>query len=127
VITVVLDTSALLAYLREEPGDEVVDGLLADAHMASVNWAEVEHKPLHAGIDVEGMQEDLQALGMRVEPFLPVYGERAGRLWPLTRQLGLSLEDRACLSLGLRLGLTVVTCNRAWAQLPLDLEVQLLR
>ena len=73
------------------------------------------------------MQDDMQALGMRVEPFLPVDGERADRFWPLTRQLGLSLGDRACLSLGLRLGLTVVTCDRAWAQLPLDLEVQLLR
>ena len=100
--TVVLDASALLAYLREEPGAEVVDGLLADARMTSVNWAEVVQKSLSAGVDVEGMQEDLQALGMRVEPFLPVDGERAGRLWPLTRQQGLSLGDRACLSLGLR-------------------------
>jgi ribonuclease VapC len=126
-MAVVLDASALLAYLREEPGAGVVDGLLADAHMASVNWAEVVQKSLSAGVDVDGMQEDLQALGMRVEPFLPVDGEWAGRLWPLTRQQGLSLADRACLSLALRLGLTVVTCDRAWAQLPLDLEVQLLR
>ena len=43
-MAVVLDASALLAYLREEPGAEVVDGLLADAHMASVNWAEVVQK-----------------------------------------------------------------------------------
>jgi ribonuclease VapC len=126
-MTVVLDASALLAYLREEPGAEVVDGLLADARMASVNWAEVVQTSLSAGVDVEGMQEDLQALGMRVEPFLPVDGERAGRLWPLTRQQGWSLGGRACLSLGLRLGLTVVTCDRAWAQLPLDLEILLLR
>ena len=126
-MAVVLDASALLAYLREEPGAEVVDGLLADAHMASVNWAEVVQKSLSAGVDVDGMQEDLQALGMRVEAFLPVDGERAGRLWPLTRQQGWSLGGRACLSLGLRLGLTVVTCDRAWAQLPLDLEILLLR
>ena len=99
-MTVVLDASALLAYLREEPGAEVVDGLLADARMTSVNWAEVVQKSLSAGVDVEGMQEDLQALGMRLEPFLPVDGERAGRLWPLTRQQGLSLGDRACLCLG---------------------------
>jgi len=126
-MAVVLDASALLAYLREEPGAEVVDGLLADARMASVNWAEVVQKSLSAGVDVDGMQEDVKALGMRVEPFLPGDGERAGRLWPLTRQHGLSLADRACLSGGLLLGLTVVTCDRAWAQLPLDLEVQLLR
>lgn len=127
MMAVVLDASALLAYLREEPGAEVVDGLLADAVMASVNWAEVVQKALSAGVDVDGMQADLQALGMRVEPFLPVDGDRAGRLRPLTRQQGLSLADRACLSLGLRLGLTVVTCDRAWAQLPLNLEIQLLR
>lgn len=89
--------------------------------------AEVVRKSLSAGVDVEGMREDLQALGVRVEPFLPEDGERAGRLWSLTRQQGLSLGDRACLSLGLRLGLAVLTCDRAWAQLPLELEVRILR
>ena len=126
-MTVVLDASALLAYLRQEPGADVVDGVLADARMASVNWAEVVQKSLSAGVDVEGMRDDLQALGVRVEPFLPEDGERVGRLWSLTRQQGLSLGDRACLSLGLRLGLAVLTCDRAWAQLPLELEVRILR
>jgi len=126
-MAVVLDASALLAYLREEPGADLVDGLLVDARMASVNWAEVVQKSLSTGVNVDGMLEDLQTLGMRIEPFLPVDGERAGRLWPLTRRQGLSLGDRACLSLGLRLGLTVVTCDRAWAQLPIELEIQLLR
>lgn len=126
-MTVVLDASALLAYLLQEPGAEVVDGLLSDARMASVNWAEVVQKALSAGVDVEGMRDELQALGMQVEPFLAVDGERAGQLWLHTRQQGLSLGDRACLSLGLRLGLKVVTCDRAWAQLPLELEVQIVR
>jgi len=126
-VTVVLDASALLAYLLQEPGAEGVDGLLGDARMACVNWAEVVQKSLSAGVDVEGMREELQSLGMGVEPFLAVDGERAGQLWPLTRQQGLSLGDRACLSLALRLDLKVVTCDRAWAQLPLELEVQILR
>jgi PIN domain nuclease of toxin-antitoxin system len=126
-VTVVLDASALLAYLLHEPGAEVVDGLLGDARMASVNWAEVVQKSLSAGVDVEGMREELQSLGMGVEPFLAVDGERAGQLWPITQQQGLSLGDRACLSLALRLDLKVVTCDRAWAQLPLELEAQILR
>ena len=126
-MTVVLDASALLAYLLQEPGAEVVDGLLSDARMTSVNWAEVVQKSLSADVDVQGMREELQALGMKVEPFLAADGEKAGQLWPLTRQRGLSLGDRACLSLGLRLGLKVVTCDRAWAELPLELEVQVLR
>jgi len=74
-VTVVLDASALLAYLLQEPGAEVVDGLLGDARMASVNWAEVVQKSLSAGVDVEGMREELQSLGMGVEPFLAVDGE----------------------------------------------------
>jgi len=78
-------------------------------------------------VDVQGMLEDLQALGMKVESFLPQDGDRAGRLWAPTRQLGLSLGDRAFLSLGMRLGLTGLTCDRAWAQLPLDVVIQLLR
>ncbi|NBW64139.1 MAG: PIN domain nuclease, partial [Synechococcaceae bacterium WB4_1_0192] len=119
--------SALLAYLLQEPGAEVVDGLLSDARMTSVNWAEVVQKSLSAGVEVQGMREELQALGMQVEPFVAADGERAGQLWPLTRQQGLSLGDRACLSLGLRLGLKVVTCDQAWAELPLELEVQVLR
>jgi PIN domain nuclease of toxin-antitoxin system len=126
-MTVVLDASALLAYLRQEPGGEVVDGVLAESVMTSVNWAEVVQKSISAGVEVEGMLEDLQALGMKVEPFLPVDGAMAGRLWAPTRQLGLSLSDRACLSLGLRLGLTVLTRDRAWAQLSLDVVIQLLR
>jgi ribonuclease VapC len=126
-MTVVLDASALLAYLQQEAGSEPVDALMADALMVSVNWAEVVQKLVSAGVNVDGMREDLQALGLRVEPFLPGDGDRAGRLWSSTRQLGLSLGDRACLSLGLRLGLKVVTCDRAWAQLPLDLEIELLR
>ena len=73
-MAVVLDASALLAYLRDEPGDDRVDGLLVDARMASVNWAEVVQKSLSAGVNVDGMLEDLQALGMRIEPFLPADG-----------------------------------------------------
>ena len=67
-----------------------MDGLLVDARMASVNWAEVVQKSLSTGVNVVGMFEDLQALGIRIEPFLPVDAERAGRLWPLTRLQGLS-------------------------------------
>ena len=78
----VLDASALLAYLLQEPGAEVVDGLLSDARMTSVNWAEVVQKALSAGVEVQGMREELQALGMQVEPFLAGDGEKASQLGP---------------------------------------------
>lgn len=47
---VVLDASALLAYLRTEPGSKAVDGVLGTAEISSVNWAEVVQKSVSAGI-----------------------------------------------------------------------------
>jgi len=126
-MTVVLDASALLAYLKDEPGSDRVDGVLAESVMSSVNWAEVVQKSIAAGVEVDGMLNDLQSLGLTVEPFMPEDGEMAGRLWAQTRQAGLSLGDRACLSLGLRLGVPVLTSDRAWASLTLSLDVQVIR
>jgi ribonuclease VapC len=124
---VVLDASALLAYLKNEPGGDVVDAALSASVMSSVNWAEVIQKSIAAGIDVDGMLDELQVLGLRVEPFLPEDGEVAGRLWEQTRQAGLSLGDRACLSLGLRLGVDILTSDRAWATLNLTVNIQVIR
>ena len=70
-------------------------------------------------------QEDLQALRMGVEPFLPVACKNAGRLWPLTLEQTLPLADRDRLSLGLLLSLMVVACDRAWSQLILGQDIEL--
>lgn len=124
---VVLDASALLAYLKDEPGGNIVEAALAESAISSVNWAEVIQKAIAVGVIVEGMLDDLQALGLVVEPFTPLDGEVAGRLWEQTRSLGLSLGDRACLSLGLRLGVAVLTSDRAWLNLDLGLDIRAVR
>jgi len=59
-MTVVLDASALLAYLRDEPRGDRVDGVLAESVMSSLNWwAEVVQKSIAAGVEVDGMLDDL--------------------------------------------------------------------
>ena len=126
-MTVVLDASALLAYLKDEPGTEEVDRVLEGSVMSSVNWAEVIQKALSAEINVDGMFDELQALGLKIEPFIVEDGELTGRLWTHTKQAGLSLGDRACLSLGLRLDVPVLTCDRAWSSLCLSLDVRVIR
>ncbi|MCA1854040.1 MAG: hypothetical protein LC647_17135 [Beggiatoa sp.] len=45
-------------------------------------------------------------------------------LRPLTQLAGLSLGDRACLALELRLGLLVLTTAREWQRLDLGVEVR---
>jgi len=123
----VLDASAMLAYLQDEPGSESVELVLAESVISSVNWAEVVQKSIAAGVTVDGMRVDLEALGLEIYPFAPEDAEVTGRLWQQTRQYGLSLGDRACLSLGLKLGIPVLTTDRAWANLGLTLDVRVIR
>jgi PIN domain nuclease of toxin-antitoxin system len=126
-MTVVLDASALLACLQDEPGDEAVEGMLAESVMSSVNWAEVVQKSVAAGVVVDGMREDLAALGLTIAPFSPEDAEMAGQLWLQTRQTGLSLGDRACLSVGIRLNVPVLTCDRLCPNLNLELDIRAVR
>lgn len=122
----VLDASALLAYFQDEPGGEVVEAVLPESVISSVNWAEVVQKLIVAGVVVDGMREDLQSLGLAIAPFLPEDGTMTGQ-WQQTRQYGLSLGDRACLSLGLRLNVSILTSDRAWTNLSLTLDVRMIR
>jgi ribonuclease VapC len=123
----VLDASVLLAYLQDEPGEEMVRAVLADSSISSVNWAEVVQKVLAAGIDINKVRQSLQAMGLVIELFTPEDGEMAGKLWSQTRSNGLSLGDRACLALGMRLEATVLTGDRALESLMVSVDVQLIR
>jgi ribonuclease VapC len=126
-MTVVLDASALLAYLLDEPGSEIVDEVLSYSVMSAVNWSEVVQKIEKVGVDVDIVSEELLALGLKIEPFLMEDGHLTGLLAKKTSQFGLSLGDRACLSLGLRLNISVVTADTIWSNLNLSLNIQLIR
>ena len=130
---VVLDASALLAYLNEEPGAEAVEEALARvACIGAANWAEVLSKAAENGVDPEAFIREIKARGildqtLEIVPLLPEDGPVIARLRPLTRAAGLSLGDRACLALGLRLGLPVLTTDREWQRLDLGVEVRTAR
>ena len=126
-MTLVLDASALLAWLHGESGGERVRGILDGASMSSVNWSEVIQKSLQKGVEVRGMLEEMTDLGLAIEPFTAVQADQAARLWAQTRGLGLSLGDRACLALALDKSTPVLTADRDWGALALGIEVRLLR
>ena len=130
-MSVVLDASALLAYLQDEPGGEHVRAVLPRAVMSTVNWTEVVGKAREEGVDTQGLREDLESLGLAFEPFSVVQAEIAGRLNERTRErtrrYGLSLGDRACLALGSDRGVPVCTADRAWKTLHLGVEIETLR
>lgn len=127
-LAVVLDSSAVLAYLGRERGYEQVRSTLADgAVMSAVNVAEVYVKLAAAGVSPDDVAPRLSVLGLEVFPFAEEDALASARLYPATRGLGLSLGDRACLSLAERLKLPVLTADRVWEKLGIGMEVRLLR
>jgi len=123
-----LDASALLAYLQREPGFEAVrEALREGAAISAVNLAEVAGKLKARGKDPERIVRRLLAMGLEVLPFTLEEALEAGALDPLTRPLGLSLGDRACLAAGKVRGLAVLTADRTWAGVVPGVEVVVVR
>ena len=129
----VLDASALLAVLQSEPGaDKVRQAAAGYGWIGAVNWAEALSKVVDGGGDLDGLsaaltREGVLGGGLEIVPLGADDARRVAELRPLTRRIGLSLADRACLALAMRLGLPALTTDRAWAELDLPVEVVVLR
>ncbi len=124
---VVLDASALLATLNDETGADRVAQALPDAVMSAVNLSVVVRKLADAGVPSEETHEALDPLGIDVVPFDAPLAHATGELRPKTRSLGLSLADRACLALGAKLKLPVLTSERSWQRAGVGVSVELVR
>lgn len=124
---VVLDASALLAFLHDEPGGDEVSSVLEGASISTVNWSEVLQKALQRGVTIDGMQQEFIDVGVAFEPFSPRQAEIAARLWSRTRKHGLSLADRACLALAMDTARPLLTADRACSTVGLDIEIRLVR
>ncbi len=109
----ILDASALLALLHEEPGAGIVEPLLEEAVISSINWSEVVQKSLVRGVELDGLREDLEALGLVIAPFAIEDAEASALLHGETARFGLSLADQACLALSSKLAIPALTADRA--------------
>jgi PIN domain nuclease of toxin-antitoxin system len=152
-VVAVLDASAFLAFMLDEPGAEVVqDALTGGAVLSAVNFAEslsrlADLRPdlaqgfgtIVAQLDPETLPPSLPGLGagapvlprnVTVAPFTLPDAITCAALRPVTRPKGLSLGDRACIALGRRLHAPVFTADRSWLELDLDalaVDVRLVR
>ncbi len=131
--SLVLDASAVIALLRDEPGAEQVEALLdtsddpaAVAWLSTVNLTEV-HQALGPRLP-DGLIGPVDSdVVIHVADFTSVHAREAAALRQPTRNLGLSLGDRACLALAKALSLPAITADRAWAQAAVDVDVRLIR
>jgi ribonuclease VapC len=128
VSRIVLDASAVLAILNGEAGAEKLSPrLLSDATISNVNLAEVQGKLVSRGLDPEDAWDAALGLVREPEAFTIEQARIAGDLVTETRPLGLSLGDRACLSLGIVLRATVYTADRSWKGLRLGIPIHSIR
>lgn len=123
----VIDASALLALLNAEQGADIVTETLLGGVISAVNLSEVIAKLCDAGMPEKAVRQAIQPLGLDIVPFDEEQSYQAGLLRTSTQDMGISLGDRACLSLAKMLGVVALTADRAWTGLSVGVTVKIIR
>jgi PIN domain nuclease of toxin-antitoxin system len=113
---IVLDASALLCLLNDEPGADRVAEVLTRSLIGATNLAEVVSKLRERGLSLDEVREALGGLHLDVRSLTSTQAMLIGDLRPATRPLGLSLGDRACLALAIELNAEIYTTDAALAK-----------
>jgi ribonuclease VapC len=122
----VLDSSAVLAVLQNEPGAATVTSVLEGAIICAVNFAEVVGKMIERGGSPEVAGAVLATINVSVADFDERLARRTGELLQVTHRQGLSLGDRACIALGEREQAPVYTADRRWLQAGLAVDIRMI-
>jgi ribonuclease VapC len=124
-VTAVVDASVVLAWLQDEPGADDAEPLIMEGVIGAANWSEVLQKSRQHGVPPELVARLLASFGLAVADVTRADGEAAVGMWSAGRPL--SLGDRLCIALGIRMGLTVATMDAAWSNVENGPTVLVLR
>lgn len=123
----VVDASALLAWTQDEIGGDTVEELIDRLIISTVNWIEVAQKAFAQDVNAALLRSRLERRGLLFAELTIEDAEIAAELRSMTQYAGLSLGDRACLALSVRLGIPALTADRAWSNVDLDIEIVQIR
>lgn len=114
-MTTVVDASVVLAWLQDEPGADDAEPLLMEGVIGAANWSEVLQKARQHGVPSRIVARLLASFGLTVMDVTRADAEIGADLW--RRGATLSLADRLCLALAIRLDVGVATADAAWADI----------
>jgi ribonuclease VapC len=123
----VLDSSAILASFLVEPGSEYIDSRVGTRFVSAVNLSEVATKLIERGISYDAFKTLGIVDAHTIIDFDLDQALLAAKLRPLTKRKGLSLGDRACLALAIQQVATVLTADRAWAEIDVGVKIEVVR
>jgi ribonuclease VapC len=118
MIEYILDSTALIAFVGSESGAQRVAGLLQNSAVSAVNLAETANKLLEKGFSQAEVRDFLAKLEVQVEDWTEAMAYQSAEFTQFSKSHGLSLGDRACLTLAKHLRATAVTSDRTWRRLP---------
>jgi ribonuclease VapC len=121
-----MDSSALLALIKMEPGAEVVSRAMGDGIVSPVIMAESLSKAASLGHDAAEVERRLLETGLRIEPISIDDVRAVAGLYALAKH-DVSLADRFCLALAIQRGLPLITSDRPWRDLGLPVELRFFR
>ncbi|MEG8048236.1 type II toxin-antitoxin system VapC family toxin [Sphingomonas aerolata] len=112
--SVVMDASAVLALVRDEPGADKVTPHVGRSAISAVNLQEVIKELLLSGLDAATIRELLDELRLDVRSHDVEAAYAAAGLHTQTKEFGRGLGDRSCLALAMQLGVPALTADREW-------------
>jgi PIN domain nuclease of toxin-antitoxin system len=123
----VLDTSALIALIRREPGWEAVQEALGHSAVCAVHLTEAITKLTRKGGEPRLVERYLRSLPPPILPWDEEMAWESRDMAPLAWTHGISFADRACLAMARHLDAVAMTSDAEWANLGLDIRVVLFR
>lgn len=126
-MSIVIDTSAVLAVIRNEEGRDRVVEVLDRAVASTVSYAEVIGNLVMRGMPLAFAKAQFDSLRIPTVPFDEAQALEAGNLRRLSHHMQLSLGDRACLSLARLRKEPVLTADQKWSELKIGVDVRLIR
>jgi PIN domain nuclease of toxin-antitoxin system len=125
---VILDTSALLALIKNEPGASTIEDLLGQIVISSLSLAEAATSLLQSEMTLQECEECLLPLVSQLIPLDASHALLTANLMKQLKGKELPLEARACLALGIKMNLPIYTANQIWPDLGLtDIDIKLIR